>query len=104
MGEKSHLKANNINIENVSIGVASKDGSRLIISDTKFTGIKKVGLMAYIKKPVYGPAEIIAESLVFNSTETKAIEQRGNKIIIDGKEILSTDLNVEGLYAAENKP
>jgi len=104
VGEKSHLKANNINIENVSIGVASKDGSRLIISDTKFTGIKKVGLMAYIKKPVYGPAEIIAESLVFNSTETKAIEQRGNKIIIDGKEILSTDLNVEGLYAAENKP
>ena len=39
-----------LNIQNVSIGAASKDGSHLFISDSKLIDIKKAGLMAYIKK------------------------------------------------------
>ena len=104
VGENSQLKANNINIENVAIGAASKDGSRLFISDAKFTGIKKAGLMAYIKKPEYGPAEITAETLAFFSTEKWAIVQKGNKIIIDGIEVPSDDLNVKELYTSAFKP
>ena len=104
VGESSHLKANDVIIENVAIGAASKDGSRLFISDAKFTGIKKAGLMAYIKKPEYGPAEITAEALAFHSTEKRAIAQKGNKIIIDGIEIPSEDLNIKELYSSAVKP
>ena len=104
MGENSHLRANDVIIENVPIGAASKDGSRLFISDSKFTGIKKAGLMAYIKKLEYGPAEITAERLVFHSTEKRAIAQSGNKIIIDGIDISSEGLNVKELYTSAFKP
>lgn len=104
VGENSYLKANDVNIENVVIGAASKDGSRLFISDSKFTGIKKAGLMAYIKKLEYGPAEITAERLVFHSTEKQAIAQSGNKIIIDGIEISSEGLNVKEFYTSAVKP
>jgi hypothetical protein len=101
VGENSHLRANDVIIENVAIGAASKDGSRLFISDSKFIGIKKAGLMAYIKKLEYGPAEIRAETIAFHSTEKRAITQRGNKIIIDGIEVSSVDLNVKNLYSPD---
>ena len=37
VGENSNLKATNIDIKNANIGVASKDGSLLTISDSKFS-------------------------------------------------------------------
>jgi hypothetical protein len=104
VGENSHMKASGVNIENVSIGAASKDGSRLLLSNSKMTGIKKAGLMAYIKKTEYGPAEITVEGLEYNSKTKKAISQKGNKIIIGGKEIQANDLNVQELYASGDKP
>ena len=60
--------------------------------------------MAYIKKLEYGPAEITAETLAFHLTEKRAIAQKGNKIIIDGIEIPSEDLNVKELYTSAFKP
>ena len=104
VGENSHMKASGISIEKVSIGAASKDGSQLFLSDSKMVGIKKAGLMAYIKKTEYGPAEITVEGLEYNSKTKKAISQKGNKIIIGGKEIQANDLNVQELYASGDKP
>jgi hypothetical protein len=103
VGENSHMKASGINIEKVSIGAASKDGSQLFLSDSKMVGIKKAGLMAYIKKNEYGPAEITVERLEYNSKAKKAISQKGNKIIIEGEEVESSDLNVQELYVPKSK-
>ena len=66
------------------------------------TGIKQAGLMAYIKKGEYGPAEIIAKNLKFNSTDQHAVVQKENKISIDGIEVLPTDLDVEKLYSTSD--
>jgi len=104
VGENSQLKASEVDINNVAIGVASKDGSQLFISDSKFTDIKKAGLMAYIKKPEYGPAKISANALEIHSTEKRAIAQKGNKITIDGIEIPSAELNVKELYTSVVQP
>jgi len=98
VGENSNMRANEINIEATAIGAASKDGSRLFLSDSILTGIKQAGLMAYIKKAEYGSAEIIAKNLEFNSTDQHAVVQKENKISIDGIEILPTDLDVRKLY------
>jgi hypothetical protein len=104
VGENSHMKASGITIEDVSIGAASKDGSQLFLSNSKMRGIEKAGLMAYIKKTEYGPAEIKAEGLKYDSTAKKAIAQNGNKIILEGKEIPAEDLNLQELYFSEAKP
>ena len=104
VGEGSELKASDLIIKNVSIGAASKDGSRIFISDSKLTGIEKAGLLAYIKKSEYGPAEITAESLVFDSSAKQAIVQNKNKIIIDGVEVPSESLNVKELYSNSVEP
>ena len=92
IGEKSQMKASRLNIQNVSIGAASKDGSHLFISDSKLIDIKKAGLMAYIKKPVYGPAEIRAKALEFSSTNKHAFAQKGSSIFINGLKIRSENL------------
>jgi len=102
VGENSNMRANEINIKATDIGVASKDGSRLFLSNSILTGIKQAGLMAYIKKGEYGPAEIIAKNLKFNSTDQHAVVQKENKISIDGIEVLPTDLDVEKLYSTSD--
>ena len=89
--------------EQADIGIASKDGSRLFVSNSKLSSIKKAGLMAYVKKPIYGPAEISAEKLEFHSTKSNAIAQEGSKIFIDGKIIPPIALNIEKLYPARGK-
>jgi hypothetical protein len=104
VGEESQMKISDVNIENVSIGVASKDGSKVTLSGATFSGIKKAGLMAYIKKTEYGLAEIVADSLTFNSTDKKFITQKGNAIVIDGVDAPPIDLDVENLYSSEVKP
>ena len=58
--------------------------------------------MAYIKKTEYGPAEIIAKNLKFNSTDQHAVVQKENKISIDGIEVLPTELDVEKLYSTSD--
>jgi len=98
VGENSNMQAIEINIKTTDIGAASKDGSRLFLSNSVLTGIKKAGLMAYIKKAEYGPAEIVAKNLEFNSTDQRAVMEKENKISIDGIDILPTDLDVKKLY------
>jgi len=103
VGEISNMRANEIDIEGADIAAATKDGSRLFLSNSNLTGIKKAGLMAYIKKAEYGPAEIIAKKLEFKSTDQQAVVQKENKISIDGIEVLPTDLDVEKLYFTSDK-
>ena len=101
VGENSNLKATNIDIINADIGVASKDGSLLSISDSKFSEIRKAGLMSYIKKSEYGSAEILAKNISIESIGDKFISQNGSKITIDGVETASVELNVKKLYSPD---
>jgi hypothetical protein len=103
VGESSIMKASGLIIKNVNIGVASKDGSQLFITDSKITGTKKAGLMAYIKKSEYGPAKITADALEFSSIEKRAISQEGNKILIDGVDVSPENLRVKELYSTTSK-
>ena len=101
VGENSNLKATNIDIKNADIGVASKDGSLLSISDSKISKIRKAGLISYIKKTEYGPPEILAKNISIESTSDKFISQNGSKITIDGVETASVELNVKKLYSPD---
>jgi hypothetical protein len=98
VGEKSFMKASRLDINTVGIGAASKDASHLEISDSVIKKTKQAGLMAYVKKPEYGPAEIKAVNLVFMDTPHSAKSQKGSNIIIDGKPVATEDIDVNYMY------
>lgn len=97
-GENSTLVVEDIHLETVGIGVASKDLSRVtlrgaLISDARFSA-----LAAYIKKPVYGPGWIDARDIIILNTETKAVVQTGSTVLLEGKAVDQVDLDVDLLY------
>tara|TARA_B110000495_G_C22877966_1_gene512060 strand:+ start:628 stop:921 length:294 start_codon:yes stop_codon:yes gene_type:complete len=93
-----------INVKQVNIGNVSKGVSCLFLSGSRFSGIKKTGLVDYVKKQVYGPAEITAKALEFCSTKKKAIAQKENIMSMNGKLISPVFLNPKKLYAFEGMP
>lgn len=57
-GENSTIKATQIEIENVGIGVASKDGSDIVIDDSKLSHVSQYAFESYIKKKEYSACHL----------------------------------------------
>jgi len=98
VGEKSDIRVVNTRMDTVGIGVASKDLSTALVSNTRIDGARFAALAAYIKKPVYGPASIEAQQVTILNTQQAAVAQTGSRILIDGKEIETVELDVDRLY------
>ncbi|MBD3866996.1 MAG: right-handed parallel beta-helix repeat-containing protein [Acidobacteria bacterium] len=98
VGEASVLSADNTRIENAGTGVVSKDRSTTTIRNCTMTGIVHVGLMAYVKKPEYGPAELVADKVVISGAGEPALAQTGSRVVVDGQEITAEELDVDALY------
>ena len=104
VGERSEMKVRDIVIDKTGTGAASKDGSRLDISNATIKQAHNAGLMAYIKKPEHGPARIEASNITFVDTAFQTLAQTGSTIVIDGKPVDSEDVDVEQLYKTVMKP
>jgi hypothetical protein len=98
VGERSAMTAQDILIDTVGTGAASKDGSTLQLSDTKIINASFAGLTAYIKKAEYGPAEIIAENVVIENAETAILVQSGSRVELDGVAAEARDIDIDTLY------
>jgi len=98
VGEDSVMTLENVTMDTVGIGVASKDLSKTHIKNTTISGARFAALAAYIKKPVFGPASIEATDLVILETETPAVAQKGSTIVLNGKNVATVELDVEKLY------
>jgi hypothetical protein len=98
VGEKSTMSASNITIDTAGTGAASKDGSALDLKDTKISNASFAGLTAYIKKPEYGPAEIIATNVAINGAQTPVLVQTGSRVQVDGEDSETQDIDVDALY------
>lgn len=103
VGEGSQMTARDLHIDGVVTGAASKDASRLTISASVIENAQVAGLMAYVKKPQYGPASIEAEGLRFVNTPIDALAQTGSSIRIDGDLVPVRDLSVDELYKSSMK-
>ncbi|MDX1377751.1 MAG: hypothetical protein R3307_02790 [Anaerolineales bacterium] len=99
IGENSHIQAINIFMDTVGIGVASKDLSTIEIKDSEIQNARFAGLAAYIKKPVYGPAAIMAENVTIVNAFQPYLTQLGSTILVDGETMPEQDLDVDRLYA-----
>jgi hypothetical protein len=100
VGETSQLTAEDIDIENVGLGIVSKDLSNTVLENATITRAKIAGLAAYTKKPTYGPATLVANGIHFAEMpqERHTLVQIGSRVELDGRRIEGTDVDVDALY------
>ena len=104
VGEKSRMVAKDLDMKDVNVGAASKDGSHLQITASTIRNAGVAGLMAYVKKPEYGPGTIEADHLVFAETALQARSQKGSVIRLNGEEVEAQDIDVKQMYKTIMKP
>ena len=104
VGERSEISATRLSIKEVAIGAVSKDGSRLTISNSNIKNAQNSGLMAYIKKPEYGPAVLEARAITFTSTDIPARVQTGSSLTLEGKAVETEDMEDMKFYETKMKP
>jgi len=104
VGEESNMTVTNVKIEKTGIGAACKDNSQLFISKSTFTEVIHSGLMAYTKKPEYGPAQIEAKDLTFAGNMNRARVQKGSVIRMEGIAVETEDIDADELYDTIMKP
>jgi len=104
IGEQSTATATGLLIESSGTGAAAKDGSRLILEDSTITGSKVSALMAYVKEPEFGAAELIARNLKLKDNRTIAVAQTGSRIELDGVPVKPEDVDVDAMYDTIMRP
>ncbi len=98
VGEGSRLTASGLTISKAGTAFASKDRSHAEIRDSKISEIAHTALMAYVKKPEYGPAELEAHANEVTRAQRVAIAQTGSRVVVDGRIIPEEDVDVDRLY------
>jgi hypothetical protein len=98
VGERSRLRAEAISVDGSGVGVASKDASVAHVAGSRLANIERVGLMAYVKKTEYGPAELRAEAVEIDAREQPALVQHGSRLEIDGVSQPAQSIDVDALY------
>lgn len=101
VGEESIVTVRGVSMKTVGIGIASKDLSKVYVTQTEIIDARYAALAAYIKKPVYGPALIEATDIVITNTPEEAIVQTGSEILLRGKIVKTIDMDVDRLYAEQ---
>ena len=100
VGEGSHLDAVAVSIRNAGTGIASKDASLALIRAPILRQIRHVALMAFAKKPEYGPAAIQSWDLRIADVGQTAVAQQGSRIEINGTSVEASRLDTLDLYRA----
>ena len=100
VGEDSELVViRDLVANDVGTAVASKDRSRTVVEGAVVRTARFAGLMSYVKKPAFGPAQLEATSVVFGEDVAQpALAQLGSMMVLNGTRIQETDLDVEELY------
>ena len=98
VGEESRLISDKLSIQNVGVGIASKDGSHATIQSSEIMRTKLAGLMAYTKKSVYPSATLHAKDITFKQSTPNALVQTGNELMLSGVLIEPSELPVNELY------
>ncbi len=81
-GEESEISCNNITIENTYVCVASKDLSKVSISNSTFS--KSVyGIVALVKKGEYGPSYIEANEISFKNISIKHLIEMNSLLMLE---------------------
>ena len=95
-GENSVISGNLIDIDNVEIGITSKDLSKLSFQNININN-SKVAFCAFQKKPEYGPASIISHKINLNNIDVPYLVEEKSKVFVDDIEMDITPGIVEDM-------
>jgi hypothetical protein len=97
VGESSVATISNVSIKSSSVGIASKDNSKVFCENIKFDEIKFKEFMVYIKKPQYkSPSLIVDDNCSYDINSS--ICQRNCVLVINDITLNPSALNVSSLY------
>jgi len=100
-GEFSHVTARNIDIKYSEISIASKDKTEFAISNVTIDSCG-VGFTAYLKKPEFGAAKLIAKNAKISNCRAPFLIETNSSMTLDGKVIPPSHDKVESiLYGVE---
>ena len=101
VGEASNVSIFNSKFFDVGVGVVSKDGSRVDVSNTKIDDYKLYAAMSYLKKGYYSRPQISLLNCKIDEENTAFIRQSGSMMTVNDNEIKESFLNVEDLYKTD---
>jgi len=96
-GEKSKVEVSHVNIQDSSIGIASKDGSSTTVVDSSIINSNYAAMMAYVKKIEYGGASINALNTHIGKLGAVKSDMFSS-ILIDGIRVKQSKINTKQLY------
>jgi hypothetical protein len=100
VGEQSTMTARDLVIEKAGTGAAAKDGSSLRLENTAIKNSLHADLMAYVKKPEYGPSTIETRGITYGGEPARVVAQKDSAITMDGQAVPTQDIDVEQLYSS----
>ena len=98
---KQYLLVNHLylNIKDVGVGIAAKDGSNVNGDNINISGYKMSALMTYRKKEFYTKKTLLSlDNVMINDDNNAFLRQHNTYMKIDGKIIESSRLNVKKMY------
>lgn len=96
-GELSNVKVSECFLQNVGVGIASKDGSNVSVSKCQIKYAKLSALMTYIKKGFYDQPKMNVR-LSNLDVKTKFLRHPDSQLFIDEKLVPYSDFSVKKLY------
>jgi hypothetical protein len=97
IGERSRARVEGGQARDVAVGVAAKDASEVELSAFRIEA-RHYALAAFVKKPEYGPARLVARGCELAGALGAAIAQTGCVLELDGVPQPTQDIDVEASY------
>ena len=97
-GESSTLNIENSNFINIGVGVASKDGSSVTMSNSLISNYELYAAMSYIKKDFYATMTSISIDNSSISDENAYLRQKGTNMAVNNVLIPESEISIKKLY------
>ena len=101
-GESTNLNLQNIYIQDVGVGIASKDGSIVNAKNIKINNYQISAVMAYLKKDFYTQPSMTGVNIEIEPNKADAyLAQKDTYMLINNQQVDTKEINVEALYQSE---
>ncbi|MBN2779325.1 MAG: right-handed parallel beta-helix repeat-containing protein [Bacteroidales bacterium] len=97
VGENTKARIKNVEINNIEIGIASKDLSHAEIDGCKISNAT-YGFVLLQKKPEFGPTSIIATNCVISNTWKESLIEKKSVLTLNGKRIEGKNPKLKAMF------
>lgn len=102
VGESTNINLDDININDIGVGIASKDGSTVNAKNIFIQNYKLYAAMTYKKKDFYGQPKLMGQNIRLDSKNTDAfLAQKNTIMFVNDKKIDTKSIDIKALYQTE---